>query len=275
MGYLIGTVDANKLGKRKLCQQNIKEPDMNKYFRHDLTSAAALVLSAIFVTGTAAQPAFATAMPTHYTSTYRSNQSSGWNDPLMADIAVSSGRALVNHLRSAKAALYAGYPQSARGMLLTSAEFADGLKRMIPNRSITDDVRTQSQTGDSKVVYSDLLPVYTGLDELEQFAPQTAAYVKAQLKLDQQGTRQGIQQAIQKSPQKEQKNQPGNTGYRDFGNEIAAVTVYMPVNYIDAQVHSALNALEHTPGDTAAAEKAVDNALNNMVAEANSEVITP
>lgn len=246
---------------------------MENIFGTMLRSPRFSIIFALCVALPVIQPACATTFPAQNDIQKRS-----WNDPVMADIAVTSGRALLNHLLSAKSLLYAGNRDTARGMLYTSSTFADGLKRLIPDKTLSDksfpfntfplkNKTSQTETfpteDNADELYSDLLPLYSGLDKLDLVAPRIAKSVKSKLA------------AVPQSEHREKRNPSVAADLYRLYKEKPAVTVYLPVNYVDNQIQIALQAMNHVPKDEAIAEHAVDNALNHLVIVVNGEIISP
>jgi hypothetical protein len=193
------------------------------------------------------------------------SQIRGWGDPAMAEIAVNSGRALVNHLRSAGALLDEGQAAQARSALIASREFADAIERTMPYLLVVEEMR---DTGDRVVqenveaLAADFLPIYAGLDELAVYAPEVA-----------RKTRGMVKQA--------EKHAAGGDKKRAAGmlQEAAAVvtehTVYLPVEYVDRQVRAALYAVNQSKPDLMAAKAAVGRALDSLTTVVDAVVTAP
>lgn len=234
---------------------------MNNKHRHLLVPVAAAVATALLLTGTGL-PAVASARAQ---DTETVSQYGVWSDPQMANIAINSGQALVKHLRSAEALLDADNVNQARSELLTTTDFADALKRMMPYVAVVDDIsnaKDRLTSEDIDIFYDDLLPIYANLDEMAVYAPTVAQKAKTQMKQAEHEVRRHNHQAAAKILQ-------------NVADDISATTVYLPVGYVDGQVHAALNALEQATPDKATAKIAVRNALNSLTAVTDNVVIMP
>jgi hypothetical protein len=182
-------------------------------------------------------------------------QYDGWEDPDMARIAVHGGRALLRHVQAAHTALEEDKLGEARSTLRAADDFAEGLQLMIPYAVVVDKIRNAkhellaSSTG---VIVDDLLPIYSSLDEMADFAPELAE--KAKTKLD-EATKHVDKGEKEKAAEK----------LEEVAADISATTVYLPVMYVEHQVEAALNALDKDPADIKTAQSAVDNALESLV----------
>ena len=199
-----------------------------------------------------------------YTEVTSVGQYAGWGDPAIAKIAVDSGRALVNHLYSAKALLEQGRIPQARSALIGSHEFAAAIQRMMPYLTVVEDML---DAGDRVVqekveaLSTDLLPIYASLDELDVYAPQIAHKTRGMLKQAEKnaaaGDKQGAAQELKQA-----------------AAVVSGHTVYLPVGYVNQQVRVALNAVEKSKPDLAAAKAAVDRALTSVTLVVDSVVQT-
>ena len=179
----------------------------------------------------------------------------GWDDPDMARVAVHGGRALLHHVQAAHVALREHKTGEARAALDAAEDFAEGLQLMIPYSVVVDNVRnakSQLLSTDSGVVVDDMLPIYSSLDEMSAYAPELAG--KAKAKLD---------QAVQHMNKGEK--QQAAEKLDEIAADISATTVYLPVNYVEHQIESAIVYLDQDPADTKTANQAIDNALRSLV----------
>ena len=222
----------------------------------------AVAVAVSLASGVICLPAAAAAKP--YTEVTGVGQYAGWGDPAMAKIAVDSGRALVNHLYSAKALLDQGRIPQARSALIGSHEFAEAIQRMMPYLTVVQDML---DAGDRVVqeqveaLSTDLLPIYASLDELDVYAPQVAHQTRGMLKQAEKdaagGDKQGAANAL-----------------RQAAAVVSEHTVYLPVDYVNQQVRVALNAVEKPQPDLTAAKAAVDRALTSVTLVVDSVVQT-
>jgi soluble cytochrome b562 len=197
----------------------------------------------------------ATEVPATLTNRETVAQYAGWEDPDMARIAVHGGRALLRHVQAAHAALKDGKVGEARSALTAADDFAEGLQLMIPYSVVVDNIRNTehellaSSTG---IVVDDMLPIYSSLDEMADFAPELAE--KAKAKLDE----------ANKHMQKGEKEKAAEK-LEEVAADISSTTVYLPVLYVESQVEAARHALDQDPPDTKTATSAVDNAMLSLV----------
>jgi len=108
---------------------------------------------------------------------------------------------------------------------------------------------------------ADLLPIYANLDELQVFAPQVAKRTRSMVQ-------QAEKHASAGHPQR------AAQVLTEAADDIAQHSVYLPVDYVDEQVHVASRALDRAKPDVATANAAVGRALNSVVTVVD-EVITP
>jgi hypothetical protein len=98
---------------------------------------------------------------------------------------------------------------------------------------------------------ADLLPIYASLDELQVYAPQVAKRTRGMVQKAEQnasaGDKRGAAQVLNKA-----------------ADDIVQHTIYLPVNYVDEQVHGALYALDQKQPDQSAAKAAVKRALDSV-----------
>jgi len=179
----------------------------------------------------------------------------GWEDPDMERIAVHGGRALLRHVQPAHTAIENGKLGEARATLTAAEDFAEGLQLMIPYSVVVDNIRNAKHellASSAGVIVDDLLPIYSSLDEMADFAPELAAKAKAKIDEAAKHARQGEKE---KAADK----------LEEVAAEISATTVYLPVLYVEDQVEAARNALDQDPPDTKTAKSAVDNAMVSLV----------
>lgn len=219
--------------------------------RHTVTSVATLLAVAL-LSGSASSLAAAaenTATDSITVSTY-----SDWGDPAMAKIAVDSGRALVDHLDSAKGLLATGRIRQARSALTTSREFADAIERTMPYLTVVEDMRNAGQQvtqEDVTGLRADLLPIYASLDELQLYAPKVAERTRGMVQKAEKNASAGDKPAATRL-------------LTEAADDIAQHTVYLPVDYVDEQIHGALYAIDRPKPDVAAARAAVERALDSV-----------
>jgi len=178
----------------------------------------------------------------------------GWGDPAMAEIAVNSGQALINHLMTTKALLDDGDVVQARSALIASREFADAIERMMPYLTVVEEMLDASdRIVQEKVdtLSEDLLPIYAGIDEMTIYAPQVAGKTLGMLK------------------QAENHAHSGDTRHaasvlRAAASEVSQHTVYLPVSYVERQIRVAQNALNQEKPDVSTAKAAVENSLTSL-----------
>lgn len=186
----------------------------------------------------------------------------GWGDPEMAQIAINSGRALLQDLRSASALLDEGRVSQARAALYTSHEFSAAIERMMPYLVVVRRMKDLSQKvveEEADVFSADLLPIYASLNDLEIYAPKVA-----------QKTRRMVQQAGRHAA-KGNKQRAANV-LKEAADIVARQTVYLPVEYVDMQVNAALYAVSQPKPDTAVAKLAVNRAVDSLTTVVNAVV---
>lgn len=179
----------------------------------------------------------------------------GWGDSAMAHIAVTSGRALIDHLMTVKALLDTGQYDQARSALVASKEFADAIQRIMPYFTVAEELRNTSDKLVEKnvdVLRTDLLPIYSSLDELAVFAPE------------------GAQKSTDMVKQAQKHAEAGDTAraakeLQAAAAEVEQHTVYLPVDYVDQQVRSAQQALDQKQPDVMTAKTAVEQAVHSLI----------
>ena len=180
---------------------------------------------------------------------------SGWNDPDMTRIAIHSGRVLLRHLEAAHAALENHKTGEARSALSAAEGFAEGLQLMAPYTVVVDKLRNAKEellSSSTSIIFDDLLPIYTSLDEMADYAPELAN--QARMKVD---------QAAQHAKQGE--NQQAAKKLEEVAADISSTSIFLPVNYVEQQVEAARISLDRDPADTKTANAAIDNALSSLV----------
>lgn len=201
-------------------------------------------------------PAWASEKPsvTHFTDKETVTQYKGWEDPVMGNIAVNSGRALLQHLQAVKAALDSGAIDEARSQLISSRDFADALERMMPYVEISDDIlgaKNNLVSDDKNIFYESLLPIYASLDEMEIYAPHLAKKARTKVQQAEKQAKKGDRKSAAKTMQ-------------EVADDISVTHVFLPVRFVDGQIHAALNAVTKKTPDVATAKKAISNALDNL-----------
>jgi hypothetical protein len=230
-----------------------------QYSLKPITLALAVSFAATFVTVSAS------AADTQNTEVIGVSQYQDWSDPAMAGIAVNSGRALINHLLSASALLDTGSITQARSALLTSREFADSLGRVMPYLLVTQDIMDVNNhivQGSVDVQSTDFLPIYGSLDDLAIYAPKVAQKARGMVKQAERHVVAG------------DKKQAARV-LKQAADVITEDTVYLPVKYVDQQVHVALLALNQSNPDVSIAKTAVHNALSSVTDVVDTAVETP
>ena len=183
------------------------------------------------------------------------DQYMGWQDPDMARVAVHDGRALLDHIEAAHAALQENRTGEARAALNAAEDFAEGLQLMIPYTVVMDNIhnaKSQLLDADTGIVVDDMLPIYSSFDEMADYAPNLATNAKAK-----------VDQAV-RHLHKVEKPKSSQT-LDEIAAEISSTTVYLPVNYVENQIESALAALNQDPANTQTANQAIDNTLQSLV----------
>jgi hypothetical protein len=188
----------------------------------------------------------------------------GWGDPAMAEIAVNSGRALINHLMTAKALLEGGEVTQARSALIASREFAEAIERMMPYLTVVEEMLDASNRivlEHVDALSDDLLPIYAGIDEMTVYAPRVAVKTRGMLKQAENHARSGdTRQAA--------------GVLREAAAEVSEHTVYLPVGYVERQIRVAQNALNQKKPDVSLAKAAVENSLDSLNLVVNTVIQT-
>jgi len=212
----------------------------------------AVVLAVLLASGGLAHTVAAAVSTTGESSIV--DQYPGWGDPTMAGIAVNSGRALINHLMSARALLDESETEQARSALLASREFADAIERMMPYLTVVEEMLDASDRivqENITALSDDLLPIYAGIDEMTVYAPEVARKTRGMLKEAEKHAQRGDRQFAAKA-------------IREAADEISRRTVYLPVDYVDRQIRVAQNALKQEKPDVSAAKAAVEKSLDSL-----------
>ena len=199
------------------------------------------------------------------TETISITTSADWGDPAMAKMAVDSGRALVRHLETARALLETGRTKQARSALIASREFADAIQRTMPYLTVVQDMQDASKKvrqEDVETFSTDLLPIYASLDELQVYAPKVADRTR------------GMVQNAEKHARAGDKSRAAEV-LNEAADDISRHTVYLPVKYVDEQVHGALYAINEAKPDVADAKVAVNRALDSVTLVVDEVIGTP
>jgi hypothetical protein len=199
------------------------------------------------------------------TETISITTSAHWGDPAMAKMAVDSGRALVRHLETARALLETGRIKQARSALIASREFADAIQRTMPYLTVVQDMQDASKKvrqEDVETFSTDLLPIYASLDELQVYAPKVADRTR------------GMVQNAEKRARAGDKSRAAEV-LNEAADDISRHTVYLPVKYVDEQVHGALYAINEAKPDVADAKAAVNRALDSVTLVVDEVIGTP
>ena len=189
----------------------------------------------------------------------------GWASPLLARSAASSGRALLDHLASARGFLATGGMDGARDALITAREFADALERTMPFLTVSDDIRNargKLVAGETNLYFDDMLPIYASLDRMDVYAPALATHTRARLKQAESQTRAG-------------QSERSALTLKEVADEVERTTVYLPLDFVSKQVRIALSAIDAKPSDVARAQTAVGAALGSLHAVVVDNVTLP
>jgi hypothetical protein len=189
---------------------------------------------------------------------------SGWGDPAMAQIAVDSGRALIDHLTTARTLLDSEKIEQARSALLASKEFAGAIVRVMPYLTVVEEMMDAGdRVVEDKVdaLKTDLLPIYASLDELAVFAPEAAQRTRGMIKQAQKHAEAGDKARAVKE-------------LKEAADEVSQHTVYLPVEFVQQQVRVARHALDQKQPDVKTAKTAVQRALDSLVVVVDSVVQT-
>lgn len=180
----------------------------------------------------------------------------GWQDPDMARVAEHEGRAMLNHIEAAHAALQEHKTGEARAALRAAEDFAEGLQLMAPYTVVVDNIHNAKSSEplakDTSIAVNDMLPIYSSFDEMSEYTPNLANSAKTKINQAVRHMRKG---ADHKVAQK----------LDEIATEISSYTVYIPVNYVENQIESALAALNMDQADTQTANQAIDNAMQSLV----------
>lgn len=220
--------------------------------RNRFLQPAAVALAVLLAAGTGALPAAAAGKAD--TDTLTLTQYSDWGDPAMARIAVDSGRALINHLMTARALLDDGDVAQARSALLAGSEFSGAIERITPYLTVVEELQDAGNRlvqERVEVLSQDLLPVYADIDALTAYAPEVAKTTRGLLKQAEQHARNGDREQAAKVLQ-------------EAATEVSAHTVYLPVGYVEQQIRVAQSALNQAKPDVAAARAAVERSLDSL-----------
>lgn len=228
--------------------------------RPSLKPIAAVMLLTFGVSAFA--PAYASSKTENTPQSTSMTQYIGWGDPDMAKLAVNSGRALIEHLRTASSLLSQGKTTQARNALIASHEFASAIDRMMPFLVVTQQMKsTSDQIMNEKIdVYTaDFLPIYASLNDLQVYAPKVATKTRAMVKTAEQHAKNG-------------KRKQATEILKRAEDIVSNQTVYLPVSYVEQQVNAALYAVNLPKPDTKAANTAVSHAIDSLVDVVNTVV---
>ena len=187
--------------------------------------------------------------------TYTEN--SGWANPELAHAAAESGRVLISHLRAARAFLADGSAAGARNELIVAQDFSAALKHDMPFLEVSKSIRNAQQkliSGNTKIAYDDLLPIYASLDDMQVYAPELARQERHKIKHAETQARSG-------------KTHAAAQALTDAANELETTTVYLPLDHISKEIRLAQTALHGSHPDLKSAQQSVNNALDSLVAE--------
>lgn len=184
-------------------------------------------------------------------------ENSGWANPDMARAAAESGRALVDHLRAAKAFLAVSSIVGARSELIVAHDFSAALKRDMPFLEVSESVRNAQKNlvaGNTEIAYDDLLPIYANLDDMQVYAPELARQERNKVKHAEAQARSGNTRAAAQA-------------LTDVANELETTTVYLPLDYVNKEIQLARTALQGSHPNLKTAQQSVNNAMGSLVAE--------
>lgn len=189
----------------------------------------------------------------------------GWTGSEMEKKATQTGRDIVASLADAHQALMNGDQKLALKSLRKAGELNANVLTMMPFATIEEDMyNAKGKLASSETTHyiNDLLPIYTQLDELQVYAPETAKRIRSHLKKSEDSAHRGkVKEAM--------------TRLDDVMDELSATTVYMPVKFVGGQIKAAIGALDKSSPDQATANKAVNNALDSLSAYTSDVVATP
>lgn len=235
-----------------------------------------LTVATLLGVGTA-YPVYATTMPTSKTPATQKSSSDtmhrdktgtgnhsvtvisdsypGWNDPVMANIAVYSAHAMIHRLQTAKDDLAAHKDQAAKTALQQARNFSEGVHTMMPFIATLDQVknaRGKILTSKKAVFIENMLPIYASVDQMEFYAPDLAHRVRKELK------------GVEKHVRNDERQQAGKQ-LDNIVDDISGTAVYLPVLYVQDQTDVALRDLQQKKPDTRDATRKIDNALDSLV----------
>ncbi|OQX14124.1 MAG: hypothetical protein BWK73_10255 [Thiothrix lacustris] len=110
------------------------------------------------------------------------------------------------------------------------------------------------------VFYNELLPVYAEIDAMEIDALKMAQQALSKLKAAEAASRKGDAKTA-------------SAGVQEVIDMVAATEIDLPVVYLHGQLEAAQQALSGSNRDTAAAQKALDNALQSITAITNGVAV--
>lgn len=183
----------------------------------------------------------------------------------MGQVAVYSGRALLQDLQAADNALQTGKIAEARRALTASENFARSIQQTMPFVEVADQIRNVSNVlvGEVRdVAADDLLPIYASLDQMELYVPQLARQSKDKVAQAEKSINNG-------------EKQEAAAKLKEVASDLSATTVYLPVSYVAEQVNAARHALDKDKPNVATAKKAVESALDNLVVSSSGLLAVP
>ena len=183
----------------------------------------------------------------------------------MEKMAEHTGREVVHHLMAAHEALAKGDSGKARGNLVAAQRLNYSLLQIMPFATVGEEVynaKGKLALGEADVVYDQLLPIYSELDELAVYAPEPAKRAKAHLKKAESAARSGD-------------NKTAITSLQEVFDEVSATTLYVPVMYVEGQLKAALYALNQPTRDVKTAQMAIENAMESLKSYSEELVATP
>jgi hypothetical protein len=238
----------------------------DKIRRNSVAAAIAITLAASAINTAAAATNDTTVTPAGAaTETAVHYSFPGWNDPVMGNLAVYSGQALLHKLQSAQQALQDKRIDDARGAIDASQNLASSIKQMMPYMVVVDQLdnaKNKLLGEDDTLAVDDFLPIYSSLDELEAYAPQLAQHARAKVKEAEKHVTAGDHQRAAQQ-------------LKEVASDISATVVYMPVVYVSDQVRVAEKALDRKNPDVKTARQAIDSALNSLVVHSDNLLLTP
>ncbi len=134
---------------------------------------------------------------------------------------------------------------------------------MMPYMKVKEDLfSAKGKLAEEKVdvFYNELLPVYAEIDAMEIDALKMAQQALSKLKAAEAASRKGDAKTA-------------SAGVQEVIDMVAATEIDLPVVYLHGQLEAAQQALSGSNRDTAAAQKALDNALQSITAITNGVAV--